>query len=106
MERDALDIVGPLPTSKWGNKYILVITDYFTRWAEAFSLPNQEALTVAWTVFNEWICRFGAPVAIHSDQGRNFEFSVFAGSVSSWGFTRPEPPHITRNLMDLSLIHI
>ena len=46
METIALDNVDPLPTSKWGNKYILVIIDYFTHWAEAYSLPDQEAATV------------------------------------------------------------
>ena len=95
MERVALDIIGPLPTSKRGNKYILVITDYFTCWVEAFSLPNQEALTVAQTVYNEWICRFGAPVAIHSDQGRNFESSMFAELCLLLGIhkTRTSPYH-------------
>ena len=34
LEIMAMDIVGPLPTSKSGNKYILVISDYFTKWAE------------------------------------------------------------------------
>ena len=96
MERVALDIVGLLPTSKRGNKYILVIKDYFTSWAEAFNLPNQEALTVARTVFNEWICRFGAPVAIHSDQGRNFESSMFAELCLLLGIhkTRTSPFHL------------
>ncbi len=36
MERLALDIFGPLPTSKQGNRYILVVSDYFTRWVEAY----------------------------------------------------------------------
>ena len=95
MERVALDILGPLPTSKRGNKYILVITDYFTRWAEALSLPNQEAVTVAQALFNEWICRFGAPDAIHSDQGRNFESNMFAELCRLLGIhkTRTTPYH-------------
>ena len=61
MERVALDIIGPLPKSRRGNKYVLVISDYFTRWAEAVSLPNHEASTVAQALMNEWICRYGAP---------------------------------------------
>ena len=78
MERMALDIVGPLPRTKQGNKYILVVADYFTRWVEVYGLPNTEASTVAKVLVNEWICRFGAPYAIHSDQGRNFESQLFA----------------------------
>ena len=46
MERVALDIFGPLPQTRQGNHYILVITDYFTHWVEAFPMPNQEAPTV------------------------------------------------------------
>ena len=45
-ERIALDVLGPLPTSETGNKYVLLIADYFTKWPEAYSLPNQEATTV------------------------------------------------------------
>ena len=43
----AVDIVGPLPESENGNIHILVVSDYFTRWAEAYPIPNQEATTVA-----------------------------------------------------------
>lgn len=46
-ERIALDILGPLPISENGNKYLLVVSDYFTKWPEAYPLPNQEAITVA-----------------------------------------------------------
>ena len=78
MERMALDILGPLPVTTRGNKYIIVVCDYFTRWGEAYSLPNQEAVTVARVLVEEWICRFGTPDTIHSDQGRNFESQLFS----------------------------
>jgi hypothetical protein len=42
-----LDILGPVSQTYKGNKYILVVTDYFTRFAEAYSLPDIEATTVA-----------------------------------------------------------
>ena len=95
MERKALDIVGPLPRTKQGNKYILVVGDYFTRWVEAYGLPNIEASTVAKVLVNEWICRFGAPYAIHSDQGRNFESQLFAELCTLLGIhkTRTTPYH-------------
>eukprot|EP00731_Ephydatia_muelleri_P024449 Em0016g720a len=72
----AMDIMGPLPETSRGNKYILVIADYFTKWSEAYPIPNMEAITVAKCVVNEFICRFGVPEQLHSDQGRNFEIST------------------------------
>ncbi|KAA3670883.1 uncharacterized protein DEA37_0001136 [Paragonimus westermani] len=41
-----VDVMGPLLTSKKGKKYILVMVDYFTKWCEAFPMPNQEASTI------------------------------------------------------------
>lgn len=76
MERVAMDVMGPLPTTTRGNKYILVIGDYFTKWIEAYPMPNQEAKTVADKLTLEFIARYGAPIEIHSDQGRNFEAAV------------------------------
>ena len=46
LERVAVDIVGPLPRSSKGNRYVLSAIDYFTRWPEAYPLPGQEAGTV------------------------------------------------------------
>eukprot|EP00731_Ephydatia_muelleri_P026537 Em0018g637a len=73
LQRVAMDIMGPLPETSRGNKYILVIADYFTKWSEAYPIPNMEAITVAKCLVNEFICRFGVPEQLHSDQGRNFE---------------------------------
>ncbi|GFW69582.1 retrovirus-related Pol polyprotein from transposon 412 [Trichonephila clavipes] len=43
----AFDILGPLPRSSDGNNLILVAMYYFTKWPEAYRIPNQEASTVA-----------------------------------------------------------
>ena len=95
MERIALDIVGPLPKTSCRNRYILVITGYITRWAEAVSLPNQEASTVAQALMKEWICRYGAPDSIHTDQWRNFESCLFSELCSLLDIhkTRTTPYH-------------
>ena len=77
MERVAMDIIGPLPVSRRGNKYILVLADYFTKWTEAFPMRNQEAVTVAKRFVNDFICRFGVPLQVHTDQGRQFESALF-----------------------------
>ena len=77
MERIAIDVMGPLPNSDRGNKYILVVSDYFTKWTESFAMPNQEAETVADIVVREFVSRFGVPRQLHTDQGRNFESRLF-----------------------------
>ena len=71
-ERVAMDILGPLPESESGNKYLLLVADYFMKWPEAYALPNQEAITVAEVFVREYVCCFGVPLELHSDQGRNF----------------------------------
>lgn len=52
-ERVALDILGPLPETANKNRYILVVGDYFSRWTEAFPIPNQEAHTIAKVVVEQ-----------------------------------------------------
>lgn len=77
MERLAIDIAGPLPKTNKGNRYILVISDYFTKWTQAFAIKDQEATTVANILVNEFVCLFGVPRMLHSDKGSNFESRVF-----------------------------
>ena len=77
MERIAIDILGELPQTNKGNKYILVVSDYFTKWTEALPMPNMEACTVAKILVEEVLCRLGKPQKIHSDQGRQFESNLF-----------------------------
>jgi transposase InsO family protein len=95
LERVALDILGPLPESNNGNKYILIVADYFTRWTEAYPMPNQEAVTVARLFMREFICRFGVPRQVHSDQGRQFEAGLFQELCRLLGIdkTRTTPYH-------------
>ena len=77
-ERVAMDIVGPLPRTQRGNRYILTVVDHFTKHAEAYALPDQEAVTIARVLVNEFISRFGVPYIIHTDQGANFESHMFS----------------------------
>ena len=72
------DILGPFPESTRGNKYVLAVTDYFTKWVEIFPIPDQTAPTCAEIILNEVIARFGCPYNIHSDQGRNYESAIFS----------------------------
>ena len=94
-QRVAMDILGPLPQTPRSNRYILVISDYFSKWVEAFPMENMEALTVAKILVNEFITRFGVPEVIHTDQGRNFESTLIKDLCSLLGIekSRTSPYH-------------
>jgi transposase InsO family protein len=72
-ERIHIDILGPSSTTKQGNKYILVIIDQFTKWLEWYPLPSQNAETIANALMDSTISRFGCPLELHSDQGKNVD---------------------------------
>ena len=65
----AIDLVGQMPTTASGNKWILVMTDHFTRWHHAIALPDATAPTIANALDNQVFCYFGLPEEIHSDRG-------------------------------------
>ena len=69
LDRVCTDILGPFPCLGRGNKYILLVGDYFTRWIEAYAIPDCTAKTVADKLVYEYFCRLGYPLDLHSDQG-------------------------------------
>ena len=75
MELVSIDFLS-LERSKGGHEIILVITDHFTRYAQAFPTRNQLAKTTAKVLFEQFIFHYDFPARFHSDQGRNFESSV------------------------------
>ena len=77
MQRIHIAIFGPLSRSLSGKRYILTVQCSFTKRAEAFAIFNQRATTCARALVKDWLCRYGVPDSIHSDQGRNVESLVF-----------------------------
>lgn len=68
-----VDVLGPLkPTTNSGNKYIVIFIDRFTRWPEAFAVPNQDSETIARLLVQEVIPRHGCPRSLLSDRGAPF----------------------------------
>ncbi|CAC5416679.1 unnamed protein product [Mytilus coruscus] len=77
LERITVDILGPLPRTYKGNRYLMVVGDYFSKWADAIPIRDQEATAVANKLVERVITILGVPMEIHSDQGSNFESNVF-----------------------------
>ena len=62
-----MDIVGKLPAAPGGVVYMLVMTDYFTKWVEIEALPQVRDIEVRNFVWKSIICRFGVPREIVTD---------------------------------------
>ena len=73
--RIAMDVVGPLPKTGQGHRYILVVCDYATRYPEAFLLRKFTATAVAEQLI-EFFSRHGVPREVLTDQGTNFTASL------------------------------
>lgn len=71
-EKIGIDFVGPLPRTQRGNKYIIVATDYLTKWPEARAVSEATAVKAANFIYDEIICRHGCPQTILSDRGTHF----------------------------------
>ena len=56
-----------------------MVSDHFTKFAQAFPVRNTSAVTLAKGVMDEYICRFGCFEDLHSDQAANVEGAVFRG---------------------------
>uniref|UniRef100_A0A3Q3K986 Integrase catalytic domain-containing protein n=1 Tax=Monopterus albus TaxID=43700 RepID=A0A3Q3K986_MONAL len=80
-ERVAMDIL-ELPVTSKGNRYVLVVQDYFTKFVNLYPLhshsqiTHQSAQTFAHCLLEDYVLLHGVPETVHSDQGQQFESEV------------------------------
>uniref|UniRef100_A0A2N9H2R1 Uncharacterized protein n=1 Tax=Fagus sylvatica TaxID=28930 RepID=A0A2N9H2R1_FAGSY len=80
-----IDIVGPLPRAPGNKKFLIVATDYFTKWVEAEPLAHIRDTDAKRFLWKNVITRFGIPWAVISDNGTQFDGKVFRGFCSELG---------------------
>ena len=109
----AIDLIGQIyPPSSKGHKFILVATDYFTKWVEAIPLKKVTSANMIHFVNEHIIYRFGIPQTITTDQGTMFtsgeldEFSI-GMRIKVLNFLlimlklMGRPRHLTKELLNL-----
>ena len=74
--------------SKTGKENVLVLTDVFTKFSQAYVTPNQKAITVAKILVDKWFPTYGVPTRVHSDQGKSFDNNVIDSICHMYGIKR------------------
>jgi len=79
-QRWGIDLIGVLPTTAKGNRWILTAVDYATGWPIAKALPNATEDAIAEFIFHEIYMHYGAPQEIFTDGGKN----LWGGAVQQY----------------------
>lgn len=106
-----IDFLSIEPDSK-GIANVLVLTDHFTRYAQAFPTKDQKALTVAKVLWEKFFVHYGLPARIHSDQGRDFESHLIKELLGMLGIRKsrtlpchpqgdPQPERFNKTLLSM-----
>ena len=94
------DILGPLPIGKGQCKFIIVVVDYFTKWADAEPLATITEQKIRNFVWRAIICRFGIPRALVLDNGKQFDNTKFRDFCAELGiknyYSSPAHPQSNR----------
>ena len=81
--RWAMDIVGPMPPSG-SKRFLLVLTDYFTKWVEAQAYHKVKSRDVVAFIWKNIICRHGLPYEIVTDNGKQFVSLITRNFLAKW----------------------
>jgi len=81
----SVDIFGPIPATKAGDPFILVITDRFSKLTKCVALRRITAISVASTIIDAWVACYGPPERILSDQGPQFMSKIFIAEMKVLG---------------------
>ncbi len=106
-----IDFLSLEPDTK-GIANVLVITDHFTCYAQAFPTKDQRAVTVAKVLVEKLFVHYGLPSRIHSDQGRDFECRLIRELLGMLGIQKsrttpyhpqgdPQPERFNRTLLSM-----
>lgn len=77
-----------LPVTSKGNRYVLIVEDYFTKFVNLYGLPNQTAQSVAQCLFEDYVLIHGIPENLYSDHGRQFESEIVQRQCQLLGITK------------------
>ena len=72
-----IDIVGPLPTALAQKKFLLVATDYFSKWIEVEAFTSIKDKDVTQFIWKNIVCQFGIPRSIVTDNGPQFDSRAY-----------------------------
>lgn len=111
MDLVCMDFLSMEPDSK-GISNVLVVTDHFTRYAQAFPTKSQKDHVVAQVLIEIYFIHYGLPSRIHSDQGRDFESRLIRELLTLMGICKsrttpyhpqgdPRPESFNRTLLSM-----
>lgn len=111
MDLVCIDFLSMEPDST-GISNVLVVTDHFTRYVQAFPSRNQKVQTVAKILVDKYFLHYGLPARIHSDQGRDFESQLIKELLKMMGIRKsrttpyhpqgdPQPERFNRTLLSM-----
>jgi transposase InsO family protein len=88
LESVAMDILGPLPRTKHGNRFLLVIADRFSKVTKTVPLRTITALSVARAFCDHWAYIYGPPASLLTDNGPQFTAKFFQAACAELGIKK------------------